>query len=356
MWFAAVLAVLLSYMLVATLAGPPAAEHFAGSAPDLDQRILEAYQSVLQRNPTGPELVRRHRQLTTGEATLDALRRELKGGDEYLHNLKLQSDGLMPELPRIVSDRDLMNRVAAMYKRERRKELPGNMLLPLRDAYMILNYDDAHFIAFLRQKNYADLELAVANDPDFDRDDLVKWMRDNVDSAQLDADAAQIQKELDAQAVAKGALSADDLATIQAMIDDAALAGGHQCAPGGTGEPTGEYLRYLQAVCQHAFDKDGEAPEGCARIKVPTHVGNPYVLRPEFAWSVPHPQPPVCTSLGQPSLVQPTAVFTGGLLLGTTLGAAEDTAVGSLLPKFDHQQYVEARPTAGQCRSAMPPV
>jgi len=361
MWFASLLAVLLVAMVWVT-ASAVGKEAFVVSAvgtggDSLDQRLVNAYQSVLRRNPTGKELTTHQRLIAQRKTTLDGVARELKGGDEYVRSLKLQSDGLMPELPRIISDRDLMDRITLMYRKEKKKPPPKLMLLPLRDVYMMLNYSDAYFIAFLRQANYADLEAAVKNDPEFDRDKLIAWMQDNVDTAQLDADAAEIQKELDEEAArnARSSLSAEDLAAIQAMIDEAGLGGSGDYASADHLHDTDstEYLRFLQRICQHAFDKDGEAPEACKRIQVPTHVGNPYVLRPEFAWAMPMPQPPVCTSLGQPSLLQPTVAFTDNLLLGTSLEEAEDTAVGSLLPQFEFSQFVEPRPTAAQCKRTL---
>ena len=76
-----------------------------------------------------------------------------------------------------------------------------------------------------------------------------------------------------------------------------------------------------------------------ANGKIPTHYGH-MVLIPEFAWSVPNERPQVCTTLGQKQLVQP--VFTNSsLLLGTPVGeAAQDTQVGSIMPKFEYKEYI----------------
>jgi hypothetical protein len=328
-----------------------ATETFVVVPADLDARIVEIYQGILGRNPTGKEQTLRRKQMTEGKTTLDALRRELKGSDEYINNLKMQNNGLAPELPRIIADRDLINHIGAMYRKERKAEMPANMILVLRDVYVILNYDDAHFIAFLRMDNYDELEYAVKNDYAFNRDKLIAWMRDNVDTAALDAEAAKIQAELDAEAAkyAKSNLSADDLAMIKAMIDDAAAGSTKGCAPvGGADTQSDEYLRYLQSLCQQAFDKDSKEAAMCSRIPLQTHEGNPYVLRPEFAWSVPQQRAPVCTTLGQPSLVQPTVAFTDSLPL-TDLADAADTAVGSMMPKFQFAQYVDGLPSQSQC-------
>ncbi len=61
------------------------------------------------------------------------------------------------------------------------------------------------------------------------------------------------------------------------------------------------------------------------------------VLYPEFKWEVPMKKPPVCYSIGnkyQPSVEQ-TA------LIGTLLKEAEDTEVGSIMPKFDYNENIK---------------
>lgn len=85
-----------------------------------------------------------------------------------------------------------------------------------------------------------------------------------------------------------------------------------------------------------------------ASIAIPTRVFEPagskhpedMVLRPEFAWAIPQPQPPVCYSLGQKPIVQPL-MNSSRLLLGTPLDDANDTQVGSILPKFEFKPYID---------------
>lgn len=95
---------------------------------------------------------------------------------------------------------------------------------------------------------------------------------------------------------------------------------------------------------------DGTKPSGkggCGkpmeykRVMLPTHQGD-MVLRPEMAWTVPGYNPPVCTTLGKPELIQPVFSSTNSsLLLGTPLVEAKNTAVGSILPKFTYKEYID---------------
>jgi hypothetical protein len=74
------------------------------------------------------------------------------------------------------------------------------------------------------------------------------------------------------------------------------------------------------------------------RKRIPIHKHD-MVLIPEFAWSVPQEFPPVCTTLGQKPLVQPV-MNNSALLLGTPLDDANNTQVGSIMPKFEYKEYV----------------
>jgi hypothetical protein len=99
-------------------------------------------------------------------------------------------------------------------------------------------------------------------------------------------------------------------------------------------------LESIQKSCANIFDKDLEAQclDKNAKSIILTHHGD-MVLRPEYAWSVPQQRPPVCTTFGQPSLVQPVMV-SSSLLLGTPLEEAEKTQVGSIMPKFQYTEYI----------------
>ena len=68
------------------------------------------------------------------------------------------------------------------------------------------------------------------------------------------------------------------------------------------------------------------------------HDSNSMVLIPGLQWSVPQPHPPVCTPCtGQIAYpVMPSQDQTA--LIGTLLEDAQNTQVGSLMPKFAYSQ------------------
>jgi len=49
--------------------------------------------------------------------------------------------------------------------------------------------------------------------------------------------------------------------------------------------------------------------------------------------------PPVCIPVGRPNEVKEAVLFSD--LQGTPLDEATDTQVGSIMPKFEYQRYIE---------------
>lgn len=59
-------------------------------------------------------------------------------------------------------------------------------------------------------------------------------------------------------------------------------------------------------------------------------------LFPQYEWSVPQSRCPVCVA-SAPCTVNPSQFQSG--LIGTLLGEAQDTGMGSIMPKFDYKEY-----------------
>ena len=55
-------------------------------------------------------------------------------------------------------------------------------------------------------------------------------------------------------------------------------------------------------------------------------------------------KPPICTSLGQEQITQPTFTQSKLLFQGTDLNSAyKDTQVGSIMPKFIYKEYTDVK-------------
>jgi len=311
----------------------------------MDQDIMDVYSRVLDRQPSPKELGDQRAAVVAGTKTIDSIARELKDQPEYIRMLKTQSNALAPELPKLIHDRDILDLIALIYKEERKKAMPKHMLLPLKDVYVYLSYNNYRFRAFLRMKNYERFEeMVVAND-NLDHDALVSWIDENVDAAELAKLTEEIQKDAEEAATAAGA-SAGATAAVGGLVSTGI--GAPIDGDGGLGVHSAEYIAFLEEKCAL---KDTPANQCTKRMYLP-HEGQ-MVLRPEFAWSVPQQRPPVCIPVGKTYDPSPLMVVPGNLV-GTPLAEAADTAVGSMLPNFEFKPYVDVpvvRPTAAQCKA-----
>ena len=386
-WAIATAAVVAAALVVSDRMNAAAYEPFAGSDPaapaTLEERIAETYRDALQRQPTSKELIADTRDLRAGTLTMRGLRQRLIDTEEYARNMKLQSNSLAPELDKALSDAELFKALKDTYKAVRGKDMPVNMTLQYKDIYVYLDYNEWTFRAFLASKKFADFEKEVLAVSDMDRETLLALFAMTFDKKELIA-AGIAESEAAAKRAAAGVagVAGSGAGTVPA----GASPSDKLARPADSQDPSiaATISRILEGTRDGALDKDAQArildeiqkiqnnpnltaeekrqaiaaivaianqdavvkatadsilaqSDGSDYADVPTHEGD-LVLRPEFAWSVPQRRPPVCNMLGQKPSVQP--LYTNSaLLLGTPLHEAEETGVGSMMPKFAFQTY-----------------
>jgi hypothetical protein len=307
----------------------------------MEDEITDIYNEVLQRNPSGAELISNVGRIQKGTLTLDGLRQRLIESEEFERTMKTQSNNLAPELDRMLVERQILERLGQIYKEERKKDMPEKMVYPLRDIYIELDYNEYAFRAFLRDPGYQEFENEVMRMARPTKEDVLALWNKSFDKKKLMEEGARLKREADAAAAAaKGnpgsAASTSTPAPAPAPAESAASS---RCI-GDTDSDSKAMLASIQKACANLFDKDIEAQclDKNSKNIILTHKGD-MVLRPEYAWSVPQERPPVCTTLGQKPLIQPL-MAPSSLLLGTPLEDAEDTQVGSIMPKFKYTEYI----------------
>jgi hypothetical protein len=315
----------------------------------IGENIIKLYWELLERQPSSSELSKNSSQIKSGTLTMEGLRRKLVDTDEYLRFSKLQSNALNPELTKMLSDREVITYVANLYTTERGITIPGKMELPMRDIYMYLDYNDYAFRAMCSNPSYPEFEEEVMTTIDINKPELITLFLKYFTVDGLIQTGIQIFGADPSSKVACSINSSDmdsgpmlnSQHTKPGLFDkDAAARNGL----GGNGKvvPFGDHVPFSMTQTSVSLElpiKDITTDQ-YGRKKIPIHKHD-MVLIPELAWSVPQEFPQVCTTLGQKQLVQP--VFNNSsLLLGTPLGDAADTQVGSIMPKFEYQlkEYV----------------
>jgi len=302
----------------------------------VEEQIIRLYVDTLNRQPTGQELIEYERKISKKQMTLDGLRQKLIDSEEYERHMKTQTNALAPELNRMLSDKLLIEKIAVIYKEEKRRTVPPKLVLPYKDIYIHLDYNEYTFRAFLRSSEFDEFEQDLLRMENMSKEDVIRAFDKKFKKDELVKEGIKIQKEYEAK---MGKLQSNknevDYAPTKKKIMRSVM---------DTDTDSRDMIKGISNTANEIFDKDLEArcmsKDNQTKI-VLTHHGD-MVLRPEFAWSVPHQRAPVCTTIGQAPLVQPVMV-NSTLLLGTPLNeAATETAVGSIMPKFQYKEYVGA--------------
>ena len=332
----------------------------------LEEQIIRVYQEVLQRVPTSKELVADTRALSDKVLTIQGLEQRLIDSDEYQRIIKMQSNELAPELRKMVSDRALMDLVSKIYQEERKKKIPEDMVLPLKDIYIYLDYNEYALRAMLRTSTYPRFEEDVLATKDLDKTKLIEIFNQYYKKETLMAEGKKIAEEMlkasqaangtgnGASGTGAGAAGGSGSAAPKPLASSTTTA--QACNVNDKDSNMDPMLQNILKCASDVFDKDQAArilnnESNMVKFPVKTHYGN-MVLRPEQAWSVPQQQVPVCTTLGQRQLLQPV-VTNSKLLLGTPLDESSNTQVGSIMPKFEYKEYVDV--PRGQAERAVPP-
>lgn len=346
---------------------------------NVEDRIISMYQDVLDRQPSANELINATRDINGKSLTWDGLRQHLMDSDEYDRIVKLQSNTLTPELDKVLSDSRLIREISAIYREVRGKDIPKNIILPLRDLYTVINYNPFTLAAILKDEKYEHFEQDLQRNTDLAKSATIELFSKTFDQTKLAVESDKISKGPDAAKLVSLCLTNNNPQVAAANtpgvapVSNVTSVGATSTTSGQSNNNSSPNTLSLedQAALKQMLEVLGASPDdtvacpvdkkdtcmtpmadkiqknascifnihnAARRIEQP-HKGD-MVLRPEYAWSVPQQRPPVCNSLGRKPLTQPM-MDSSKLLLGTPLDEATDTQVGSIMPKFEYKEYVD---------------
>lgn len=294
-------------------------EQFATSSIE-SQKIIDLYLKVLGRNPTNTELIKHSIDIDDKKYDLNELKLRLYNNDEYGRNIRTQQNILTPEITRITQEKELIEFVKEIYYYQFKKNPKVDLLLPLKDLFIHFDYDAYKLLALFRDKKYKSFEKYILTIMGLQRETLIKIYENTFNDEQLNKVAEIIRKKEKLPKLTKdtsegaiiikekrGRLSDEELRRLSKYLEEKGL-----CARGKGMNDSLSCLNYTS--------KDNKSQ----RI----------YLHPKYKRAV----PPVCVPVGGAQKVNPV-VF--GDTVGTSLDEAKNTAVGSILPKFEYNEYVE---------------
>lgn len=352
-----------------------------------EKDVILVFNEILQRNPDREELFQYSRMLKDDKTfNTDKLKQVLLTSEEYKRMEKTQSNLAFTSLRGEVTDRQLTMLVYKLYKDVTQKEyVDEDTLRFLKRKYTEFNLDDAVLKDFIakyiankpfEQKNSSGSNTTTSTTSQTSTDSTKK---DAVSSdkpmsrEEVEALKKSIREELLKEMAASSSTSAskDGNAKIaeefqgKNYITDSVIIFGDR--------PNAELLSTLAAKSQGkssetvdsnklvdtikkegscSYFKDAKEAElqasgqkqlaeyiesrnrnhlknVCERNKTYMNASDDMVLFHEFKWEVPQRQPPVC--VGRTGAVNP--LMDQSSLIGTLLSDAQDTTVGSILPK-----------------------
>lgn len=127
----------------------------------VENKVIDLYNELLQRQPTPKEIHNESLDIVKGNLTLDELRQRIINSNEYQINMKMQSNSLVPEIHKMVSDRALLDRITDIYTQELNLNVSPRMILPLKDLYVYFNYNEGALRGLLRDPQYSTFEQDV---------------------------------------------------------------------------------------------------------------------------------------------------------------------------------------------------
>ena len=148
---ASVLVVAIAALMMDTLRNVTPMERFtAGNNYDIAQQVIKSYQTVLDRNPTEPELVEFQTRLQDdNQFDVSALENTLRETGEYRRLTRLQSESANPGLEGALTEAQVLYKLRGFYRAVVGVDPDEATLVFLRERYRRTRLDDEYIKALI---------------------------------------------------------------------------------------------------------------------------------------------------------------------------------------------------------------
>jgi len=293
-----------------------------------DYDIINLYKNILNREPNANELKK------AKKIPISDLKIQLLNSPEYDHMINMQTNNASDNIEGIISKKNLLEIISKIYNEELNENINTKLLLPLRDVYAHLQFNEYLFRAMIVNNNYRNFEEDILNSTMLSKEKLIILFNKYFDLKELKSDAndiikyKKINKEYDNEKEPEP-IDKKHYSSINEKSN----------------EDIKPQLKKILEDNDNIFNKndvakilkDNKDSELIVRIYDPIDYKGEYRGKKEF-------RPPICNNLGVKNEAKP--IFTESKLLfqGTDLDKAfEDTQVGSIMPKFEYKEYNDIR-------------
>jgi hypothetical protein len=308
--------------------------------------IINTYKTLLDRQPKAEELSKLLIEFYNGELNEDLLKTRIYNSTEYRMIAKMQSNDIDAGLISQVSAINMIDRLRDMYKKELMKDPVKEMLLPLKDCYIHLQYNDYLFRAMLRHANFALFEKEVLETLMLSREKLLDIFNKYFIMSELRLSANELKRQDLLSRKSDKVPEPDDKDTGTDLKNTAEQLG--------AGDQISRIVKDGNNVFNINIVLDESMVRGIARPysneTKPISASNedtckiydPIKYQQHYRGDMRY-RPNVC-SYGTKQVVQPIFLDSKTLFQGTDLNEAiENTQVGSIMPKFEYREYEEIK-------------
>lgn len=123
--------------------------------------IINIYKNLLDRQPKPGELMRNLQDFYERNGDEERLKLKIYNSTEYKMITKMQSNDIEPGLVASISETRLVDSLTPVYKEQFNKEPPYKLLIPLKQCYIHLQYNDYLFKAMIMHDNFGKFENAI---------------------------------------------------------------------------------------------------------------------------------------------------------------------------------------------------
>jgi len=308
---------------------------------NIDYSIINLYKEILNRQPDADEFFKA-RKLTSEELKL-----QLLNTPEYNHSVNMQNNNGYANIEGAIAKQDLLLRIQVIYYKETGNDIHKKMILPIRDCFIHLQYNEYLLRAMINNSNYDKFQNDVLKTKGLNNDKLIKLFNKHFDLLELKMKANDIIKydlinqensdvEVDTFEINtnnSSSVNIKDNETFTSITDSIDTNSNKIFNKDVIAEKLDNNKPVPTPSKKELFESKDNDTIRYKKVYNPIHYQQEYRGPPEF-------KPNVCNTLNQKRLVKP--VFTESKLLfqGTSLEEAyQNTQMGSIMPRFEYKEY-----------------
>jgi len=324
--------------------------------------VIDIYKKILIRSPTDDELK------SKVFLSKEELTEDLYNSIEYDKISKLQTNSSDSNIESSIAKRNLSAKIYEIYLKTYNKDVPFKMDAILRDCYVHLRSNYYLFMAFIESPKYPKFENEILTSISMSKqkllelfnkhfnllelklkaEDKIKALKGNIKEKSIDKiknDLSKVTLNVNIPGTPKSLINNIDVNQLKNLlktdIKPLELKENYSNKEDDNIKILKDMIKVRgpekineETDIMKGLPKDSEV---YVRVYDPINYKQSYRGPAEF-------KPPLCNSLGQPSLEVPVFPESKLLFQGSDLETAfKNTQVGSMMPKFEYKEYQEVR-------------